>query len=580
MTRPLFPSPRPRSFALLGILLLGILATATWSQPSAAASRPAVRGDNAMVVSVDADATRVGVEVLRAGGNAVDASIAVAFALAVTYPEAGNLGGGGFLLLRTADGAYRALDFRETAPRRLRPDLFLDEDGRPVPGLSVRGGLAIGVPGTVAGLFEAHRRWGSLPWPELVAPAIRLAGEGRPVSRQLAGSLVTHLERLNADPGARAVFTRDGEALHEGDRLIQRDLARTLKRIAEDGPTGFYRGPTAEAIARTARREGGVMDEEDLALYSPVLREPLQGTYRGYRIISFPPPSSGGVVLLQILGILERFDLKTSGFGSSRTIHRMAEAERRAYADRSKWLGDPDFFRVPVGELLDRSYLASRAASIRNRKATPSRRIHAGSPPRPEPVQTTHFSVADSQGNAVALTTTLNSSYGAAVVAEGTGVLLNNEIDDFALAPGVPNLYGLVGGEANAVAGGKRPLSSMTPTIVEAPESGPRPFLILGSPGGATIITAVLQVLVNVIDHDMPLQEAVDAPRFHHQWLPDKIHHEIRTFSTDVARALEARGHQFQERERLGNVSAIGLDQNGSWLGAADPRREGHAAGF
>jgi gamma-glutamyltranspeptidase/glutathione hydrolase len=534
-----------------------------------------------MAVTPDDQATRVAVDVLRAGGNAVDAAVAAAFALSVALPHAGNLGGGGMLLYRAPGGETVALDFRETAPRRLRAEMFLDEEGRPVAGLSLRGGLAVGVPGTVAGLFEAHRRWGQLPWPDLVAPAIRLAEKGVTVSGPLADVFEHDGAPLLGHPAARRIFAAEGKLPAEGDALVQRDLATSLRRIAAEGLDGFYRGATARSIARTVARAGGVLDVEDLAAYRPVARSPLERRYRGYRVLSFPPPSSGGLLLLQMLGMLERFDLRESGFGSSRSIHVMAEVERRAYADRSRWLGDPEFVRVPVDGLLDEAYVARRAASISGDRATPSAQVGPGAPGGEEPADTLHFSVADPAGGAVALTTTLNTAFGCGIVAAGTGVLLNNEIDDFALAPGVPNKWGLVGDEANAVAGGKRPLSSMVPTIVEPPAGGLRPALVLGSPGGAKIITAVLQVLVNVVDHDMPLQDAVDAPRFHHQWLPDTLWHEPRAFPEDVRRALRGRGHRLEQAEHpLGNVNAIGLDSEGRWLGAADPRRQGTARGF
>jgi gamma-glutamyltranspeptidase/glutathione hydrolase len=518
------------------------------------------------------------VDVRRRGGNAIDAAVAAAFTLSVTYPAAGSLGGGGFLLYRSPEGRYLALDFREVAPRALRPELFLDEAGRPVSERSRIGGLAVGVPGVVAGLAEAHRRWGTLPWEELISPALKLADAGFTLSSWNARTFARRADDLLENPGTAEIFTRDGAPLAAGDRLVQTALAEVLHRIASDGAAGFYRGPTAAAVARTVRETGGVLDTDDLASYEPALREPVHGTYRGYRVTSFPPPSSGGVVLLQILGMLERFDLAASGFGSSLTVHRMAEAARRAYADRSRWIGDPDFFDAPVETLLDADYLEDRASTIKKRKATPSRKVGPGRVVVAEPTETTHLSVADGDGGAVAMTITLNQWFGAALVAGG--VVLNNQMDDFATAPGSPDLYGLVGGEANAPAGGKRPLSSMTPTIVEAPGNGSRPCLVLGSPGGPTIISAVLQVLVNVIDHGMPLQEAVDAPRFHHQWLPDRISHEPRSFPADVVRALERRGHELHPTGPIANVSAIGLADDGAWLGAADPRRQGRAAGY
>ncbi len=538
-------------------------------------------GERVMVVTPDPYATAVGVDVMRSGGNAFDCAVAVAFALAVTFPQAGGIGGGGFALLRTADGGYHALDYRELAPAALTAEMFLDEQGRPVEGRSLEGGLAVGVPGVVAGLAEMHRRFGSRPWAELLAPAIRFAEEGFVVLPYQHRSLARHAEKLSADPEAAQTFLREGRPPEEGELLVQKELASTLKSIAKHGASAFYSGPTAAAVAGSVRGSGGVMVVEDLAAYRPTWREPVEGSYRGYRVISFPPPSSGGVALLQMLGMLEHFDLKAAGFGSSEAVHLMAEAERVAFADRARWLGDPEFFEVPVKELLDPRYLADRAAAVKADRATPSSGLSPLAPRVNEPKETLHFSIVDGEGGAVACTTTLNALFGNGTVASGTGVLLNNEIDDFSLAPGSPNIYGLLGGEANAVAGGKRPLSSMTPTIVEPPDGGKRPIMVLGSPGGPAIITAVLQVLVNVVDHGMPLQEAVNAPRFHHQWQPDLIECELRAFPADVVRNLEARGHKVIESEAiLGNVNAIGLDGEGRWLGAADPRREGAAAGF
>ncbi len=578
MPGPFVPVRLSKVRFLTGFLL------ASWvlaGLPTFAASAPGARGEHGMVVSPESLATRIGVEVLERGGNAIDAGIAVSFALTVTYPQAAPIGGGGFLLYRDEKVQHHALDFRERAPGALTSDRFLDEDGRPIPGLSLQGGLAVGVPGAVAGLAEAHRRWGSLPWAGLVKPAIRLARKGIPVYPQLARLLANNETQMLDDAGARSIFTRDGRALRAGETLVQRDLAASLRRIARQGPDGFYRGPTAEAVVAAVSGSGGVMSLQDLLDYEPLARRPVEGRYRDYRIVSFPPPSSGGIAILQMLGMLERFDLRRTGPGSSLTVHLIAEIERRAYADRSRWLGDPAFYDVPIGPLLESEYLTARVAAVRKDRATPSRDVLPGTPVHGENTETLHFSIADSAGRAVAMTLTLNAWFGTCIVAEGTGVLLNNEIDDFALAPGIPNTYGLLGGEANAVEGGKRPLSSMTPTMVELPDPGPRPFLVLGSPGGSKIITSVLQVLINVIDHEMPLQEAVDAPRFHHQWQPDHIRHEPRTFSADVMDNLEARGHHLELGDSpLGNVNAIGIDSDGNWLGAADPRREGSAEGY
>jgi gamma-glutamyltranspeptidase/glutathione hydrolase len=533
-----------------------------------------------MVVAPEKEAASVGLEILKSGGNAIDAAIATAFALAVTYPRAGNLGGGGFLLYRAPDGTHAGLDFRETAPAALTAAMFQDAGGRVDPDKSLKGGLAVGVPGSVAGLAGAAERWGSRPWPELLAPAIRLAEDGTVVSARSAEIYAAELKALSADPDARAIFTRDGAPLREGDRLVQKDLARTLRAIAAKGALGFYDGPVADALAKKSAATGGVMTKEDLQRYRAVLRSPVAGTYRGRRIVAFPPPSSGGVVLLQALSMLERFDLAASGCGSALTLHRIAEAERRAFADRSVYLGDPDLVRIPVSSLLDRAYLTKRAATIRDDRATPSKDVGPGNPGQGERGNTLHLSIADARGGAVSLTTTLNSWFGAAMVAPGTGVLLNNEIDDFVIVKGQANQFGLIGGDANAVAGDKRPLSSMCPTIVESVPAGSRPLLVLGSPGGPTIISAVLQTIVHVIDDGMSLQEAVDAPRIHHQWLPDEIAHERGAFPPEVASGLRARGHTLKERAPIGNVCAIGVDAEGRWTGAPDPRDEAVAVGY
>jgi gamma-glutamyltranspeptidase/glutathione hydrolase len=583
MARPIVPLRRRfrRSTSLLRVAIGALLCAGLALLPLLAAHGPAERGERAMVVTPDEQATRVGVEILRGGGNAIDAAIAIHFALAVTFPRAGNLGGGGFLLYRDAEGKHHALDFRERAPAALRPEIFLDEDGRPLPGLSLKGGLSVGVPGSVAGLAEMHRRWGSRPWAELVRPAIALAQDGFVISPYLARSFERYADKLDADPEARRLFRRDGRPYSAGERLVQKELAGSLRRIAKGGARAFYSGALGSAVVRTVRDAGGVMTQDDLQEYRVEMRAPIEGRYRGYRVVSFPPPSSGGVALLQILTMLESFDLGAAGSGSSLCTHLIAEAERRAFADRSRWLADPDHYEVPLAGLLDADYLRERASSIDPERASPSAELFPGRPARPDSPDTLHFSVADGLGRVVALTTTLNASFGNGIVARGTGILLNNEIDDFSLAPGVPNTYGLLGGEANALAAGKRPLSSMTPTIVEPGEGGARPVLVLGSPGGGEIITAVLQVLVNVIDHGMTLREAVESPRFHHQWQPDQIRYEQRAFPADVLRNLSARGHDLQQAEgAVGNVNAIGLADDGAWLGAADPRREGSAAGF
>jgi gamma-glutamyltranspeptidase/glutathione hydrolase len=562
-------------------LLICMLLASGVAPPTLAASRPGVSAASVMAVTPDAQASEIAAEVMRNGGNAVDGAVAAALALAVALPYAGNLGGGGFLLYRAAEGEYHALDFRETAPAALKSADFLDEDGRPVPGLSLESGLAVGVPGTVAGLYEAHRRWGKLDWVEVVLPALNLANDGSEISPWLASVFEARSEFLSRNEAAWESYTIDGRVPRAGERLRQLHLARALRRIAEAGRDGFYTGPTAEAIVASVNAQGGVMTLEDLANYQVQIREPISGSYRGQRVISFPPPSSGGVILLQMLGMLERYPISKWGPLASRTVHLMAEIERRAYADRSRWLGDPNFFAVPTTGLLKPSYIKSRMRDFSPKRATPSAKTFPGEQWIAESDETLHLSVVDATGAAVSLTTTLNAAFGSGIVAAGTGILLNGQIDDFALAPGIPNQWGLLGSEANQVEGGKRPLSSMTPTIVECAEPGPRPCLVLGSPGGSRIITSVFQVVTNVVDHSMPLQAAVDQPRFHHQWLPDRLDHEAWAFPEDVRLALEKRGHTLhQPTGTFGNVSAIGLDDAGRWIGAADPRRQGAARGF
>jgi gamma-glutamyltranspeptidase/glutathione hydrolase len=547
--------------------------------PVRAASAPPAVGARGMVAAPEAAAAAIGSAVLRDGGNAIDAAVAMALALAVTYPRAGNLAGGGFLLYRSPDGSHHALDFRETAPAALTPALFLGPDGRPDPEKARSRGLSVAVPGTVAGLVAAHERWGTRSWEALVAPAIRLAEEGTTVSPLSAAAYAEENTRLAADPAARVLFTLEGAPLPEGHRLVQKDLAATLRALASGKADAFYRGRIAQSIVDAVRATGGVMTLDDLKGYRLADREPLEGRYRGLKIVTFPPPSSGGIVLLQALGMLEHFDMAASGAGSSTTLHRIAEAERRAFADRSRFLGDPAFVEVPITRLLDPRYLAGRFKSIRDDRALPSSRIGPGSL-GVEGEDTYHLSVADARGGAVALTSTLNSWFGAAIVAPGTGLLLNNEVDDFALAPGLANQFGLRGEAANAPAAGKRPLSSMCPVIVEDGDPSGRPLLVLGSPGGPTIISAVLQTLLHVVDDKLTLREAVDAPRIHHQWMPDRLDHDTVGMPKDVLDALAAKGHTLHTRSFTWNVAAIGRDARGRFTGAADPRGEGTAIGY
>lgn len=531
-------------------------------------------GRSAAVVTAEPHASKVGLEVLEAGGNAVDAAVAVALALAVTHPQAGNLGGGGFMLVRMADGRTAAWDFREKAPARAHRDMYLREDGSVHPEMSLWGATAAGVPGSPAGLLAALEEFGSKPLADLAAPAIRLAREGIPVSHFLAASLRGKARVLGRFETTRKVLFDGDRPLRLGDRLVQEDLAQTLERFAKDGFDGFYKGKTAELIVAEMKRGGGFIALEDLADYEPARREPLVGNYRGHEVLSMPPPSSGGIALLQMLGILEGFDLRASGFGAAQTIHLVAESMRRAYADRARWLGDADFYPVPVAGLLAADYLDGLRASIDPAKTTEV------APGRPaggkEGNDTTHFSIVDAAGNAVSCTTTINSTFGSGLVVGGAGFLLNNEMDDFSAKPGVPNQFGLVGGEANAIQPGKRMLSSMTPTIVL--KDGKLRY-VLGAPGGGRIINGVMQVLLNAIEFEMSIEDAVAAPRFHHQWKPEHISWERLAISPDTRRILEGMGHAFSQRPISGvaRVQAIEVRSDGTRVAAADPRSGGTA---
>ncbi|MDO5640927.1 MAG: gamma-glutamyltransferase [Paracoccus sp. (in: a-proteobacteria)] len=535
-----------------------------------------VWAENGMVSAQERIAAEVGRDILAAGGNAVDAGVAVAFALAVTLPRAGNIGGGGFMLIHDAEtGETKALDYREMAPASATRDMFLDADGNADSELSRYSGAASGVPGTVAGMKMALDAYGSMDWADVIAPAIRLAEEGIVVTPDLADSLEAMKERLTKYPSAAAIFYKEGGALYRpGDTLVQADLAETLKIIAAEGPDGFYKGPVAEKIASAVTAAGGTMTVEDLGNYKAIMREPVKGTYRGYEIVSMPPPSSGGVHLIQILNTLEGYPIGALGENSSETIHLMAEAMKLAYADRSEYLGDPDFVDVPVDALMSKTYAADMRAKISQAYATPSEQIKPADLAPYESDQTTHYSIIDKDGNAVSNTYTINFSYGSGLVADGTGILMNNEMDDFSAKPGVPNAYGLIGGDANAVEAGKRPLSSMTPTIVNKDGAV---WLVTGSPGGARIITTVLQVIMNMIDHDMNVAEASTAARVHHQWLPDELRIE-EGISLDTQRALQAKGHVLSLQEVMGSTQSVMKDpETGFLLGASDPRRAGAA---
>ncbi len=534
------------------------------------------RGNKGAVVSAEKHASQVGLEVLRSGGNAIDAAVATFLTLAVTFPAAGNLGGGGFMVIRLADGRSAAIDFRETAPGRGHRDMYLKNDGSVDPEKSRLGATAVGVPGSPAGVALALEKFGTRPLKELAAPAIRLAREGFEVSASLAGSLRGSARLFARYPSTKKVFFKEGRPLGEGDLLVQEDLAGTLERFVARGPRGFYRGKTAKDLVAQMARDGGYIELDDLKHYRPKIRDVLRGTYRGHEILSMPPPSSGGIALVQMLNIIESHDLAAMGSGSRDCIHLMSEAMRRAYADRARWLGDSDFFPVPVEGLLSKGYAKKIGANLRMDK------VSEVAPGRPagakEGDDTTHFSVLDAMGNAVSCTTTLNSSFGSGLVAEGTGVLLNNEMDDFSAKPGVPNQFGLVGGEANAIEPGKRMLSSMTPTIII--KDG-KVRCVLGSPGGGRIINTVFQVTLNLLDHAMPLPEAVGAPRVHHQWKPDYLFYERGSLSGEVRAGLLEMGHHFARGPRgIGRCQAIAVEADGSIIGASDPRSGGTAMAY
>ncbi|HEV7439437.1 MAG TPA: gamma-glutamyltransferase [Methylobacterium sp.] len=576
-----------RRAALVTALMLALAGPAPAQTPAQAPPEaPPIQADDArmlpvlaahgMVAAQEGRAAEVGVEILRRGGNAVDAAVAVGFALAVTLPRAGNLGGGGFMLVHLAERNQTvALDFRETAPGAATADMFLGPDGEPDRAASIRGGKAVGVPGSVRGMAEAHRLYGSgrLSLAELIAPAERMARAGIPVEAGLADSLPRAAGLLGRWPSSRKIFFRGDRPLARGETLVQTDLADTLRAIAEGGADAFYTGTIAERIAGAVQGAGGILTVADLAAYRPEIRSPVRGRYRGAEIVSMPPPSSGGVHLIEILNVLEGFDLAGMGAGSAAALHTLAEAMKPAYADRATWLGDPSRSQVPLEGLIAKAYAERLRAGIDPNRARPAAEVKAGDPLPFEHDQTTHYSVVDAAGNAVATTTTLNFSYGIGLVAEGTGVILNNEMDDFAAKIGAQNAYGLVGGKANLVAPGARPLSSMTPTLVF--RDG-RLLLVTGSPGGSRIISTVLQVVVNVLDFRMNLAEAVAAPRIHHQWRPDVLLTE-EGISPDTLALLRARGHAVRVGSSSGSANSV-MRVDGLVAGAADPRQRGTLA--
>jgi gamma-glutamyltranspeptidase/glutathione hydrolase len=528
-----------------------------------------------MVAAQNAIAAEIGAQVLADGGNAVDAAVAVGFSLAVVLPRAGNIGGGGFMLIHdAASGDDTAIDYREMAPPGATRDMFLDADGDADPNLSRRSHKASGVPGTVAGLYLAHEKFGRLPWKRLVQPAVALARDGIVVTRDLSTSLKERRDFMCRNEATCRYFYKDGGVPYEmGERLVQSDLAASLQLIADQGPDAFYRGAIAEKIAAEMKAGGGLINMDALAAYKPAVREPLRGEYRGYEIVTMPPPSSGGVHIIQMLNILEHFPVAEMGAGSADSVHLLAEVMRLAYADRSKHLGDPDFYPVPIEWLTSNAYGTELAKTIDMARARPSSDVAPGVLPVNESPQTTHYSIIDVDGNVVSNTYTLNLSYGSGISVPGAGFLLNDEMDDFVSKPGVPNAFGLLGGTANSIEAGKRPLSSMTPTIVFADGE---PWFATGSPGGSRIITAVLQMIVNVIDHGMNIADASAQPRMHHQWYPDILRVESG-FSPDTIKLLRDRGHKVDLASSMGSVQTVGY-KDGLFRGASDPRRPNSGA--
>jgi len=552
----------------------------TWAAlPAAGWADHVAQASHGMVASSQTLASQAGVQIMKEGGNAVDAACAVALALAVVHPAAGNLGGGGFMLIRMADGRAVAIDYREAAPAAATETMYQDVQGNILPGASLVGYRASGVPGTVAGLSLAHQKFGKLPWAAVVKPAIDLASDGFTLSDGLARELKSS-RNLAKFPESRRIFQRNGDFYRAAETFKQPELAATLERLANQGPSDFYRGKTAALIA-DAMKQNGLITRQDLAGYRAVVRKPLVGSYHGYQVVTMPPPSSGGVALLEALNLLSGFDLDSSGFDTAKTDHLLVESMRRAFADRSKYLGDPDFVKVPVSGLTSPRYADKLRATISDSQASPSDTNGPGDPTPYESSETTHFSVVDAQGNAVSNTYTLNFGFGSGVTIPGAGFLMNDEMDDFTSKPGVPNGFGLIQGAANAIQPHKRPLSSMTPTILV--KNG-KPILVLGSPGGPTIITSVLQVVVNVVDHGMILQEAVAAPRIHHQWLPDAIDVEEGAIPQAVREVLTRNGYRFSDGEgrHWGDVEAIAIDpQTALRIGVSDPRSgDAGAAGY
>lgn len=549
-----------------------------------------VFADSGMVASAHPVASQVGIDIMKAGGNAIDAAIAVQFVLAVVHPAAGNVGGGGFMVYRDQDGKAYTLDFREKAPAKASRDMYLDSAGNVIDGLSVAGHLSSGVPGTVDGMVAAHQRFGKLSWAKLLEPAIKLATQGVVLTtKEALGLNQVRADFIQYNPNKNYLLKTVGQ-WQQGDTLIQRDLAKTLRLIRDGKRDGFYKGETARLLLEEMRRGKGIIAQRDLDAYQSVWREPIVAKYKAYTIISMPPPSSGGIALVQLLKIVEAYPLARWGWNTDSTVHAMIEAERRVYADRAKFMGDPDFVKIPLDSLLTKTYLRSRMENFSLSRATQSSSVSAGQIAGYESTETTHFSIMDKEGAAVAITTTLNNSYGSRVFVGGTGFLLNDEMDDFSAKPGVPNIYGLIGNAANAIAPDKRMLSSMTPTILE--KDG-KLCMVVGTPGGSTIITSVFQTILNVIEHGMTMQQAVNARKFHHQWLPDKTVYEQNAFSAETVRQLQVRGHLLEMQQgTIGRMDAIllrtdsTLKVNGASKpysrleGASDPRADDTSVGF
>jgi gamma-glutamyltranspeptidase/glutathione hydrolase len=569
------------------LIILTILTSTAMPMAYAAAPEP-VRARHGMVASVSEIASKVGVDMMKRGGNAVDAAVAVALALAVTWPSAGNLGGGGFMVIRKANGEAEIIDYRERAPLAAHRDMYLDKDGNVIKGASTVGYKAAGVPGTIAGAFLAQKRNGRLSWAQVVEPARRLAAEGFVVNIHLARSLRNTARLLSQFGESNRIFLRDGRFFEEGERIVQPELAATLARVQRNW-RDFYEGRTAELIAADMKANGGVITLKDLHDYEPTVRQPLKGVYRGHEILTMPPPSSGGAHLIQMLNMLEHYEVANMPHNSSDHLHLLTEVMKRAFADRAEFMGDADFVKVPVSGIISKKYSDDLVKTIDMKRATPSTQIKAGAPVTYESTETTHFTVVDKEGNVVSNTYTLNGSYGSGVTARGTGVLLNNEMDDFTSKVGVPNMFGLLQSANNAIEPRKRPLSAMTPTIVL--KDG-KVWFAVGSPGGPTIINTVLQVIVNVIDYGMNLQQAIDAPRFHHQWMPDELRFEPFGLNADTRKELERRGHLFPRRSGasgateetgslIGDAQGVMIElKTGIRLGAADSRRGGKAVGY